>query len=147
MKSSKRLFGKLCFASLVCKGSETFHEKMLPFCLIVIGCFCHVKITLLWFCVLVVGISQHQWPLSSLVLSFFLCLFFFFMSVKSSVSINGWTDTLRVVHLGMCSLTAETNRSVQVLSDLLTSLGKKARSPGVCQSSSLSAGQFALLKL
>ena len=42
MNSSKRLFGKPYFASLVCKGSEAFHEKMLPFCLIVIGYFCHV---------------------------------------------------------------------------------------------------------
>ena len=39
--------------------------------------------------------------------AFFLCLFFFFMSVRSSVSIHGWSDTLRFVHLGMCSLTAE----------------------------------------
>ena len=42
MKSSKHLFGKPYFASLVCKGSETFHENMPPFCLIAIGCFCHV---------------------------------------------------------------------------------------------------------
>ena len=35
MNSSKRLFGKPYFASLVCKGSETFHEKnasFLPHC-------------------------------------------------------------------------------------------------------------------
>ena len=42
MKLRKHLFGKPYFASLVCKGYKTFHEKMLPFCLIVIGCFCHV---------------------------------------------------------------------------------------------------------
>ena len=35
MNSSKRLFAH--FASLVCKGSEIFHEKMFRFCLIVIG--------------------------------------------------------------------------------------------------------------
>ena len=35
MKSSKRLFGKPHFASLVCIGSETFYEKnasFLPHC-------------------------------------------------------------------------------------------------------------------
>ena len=42
MKSSKHFVGKPYFASLVCKGSETFHKKHVPFCLIVIGCFYHV---------------------------------------------------------------------------------------------------------
>ena len=42
MNSNKHLFGKPYFASLVCKGSETFMKKMLPFCLIMIGCFYHV---------------------------------------------------------------------------------------------------------
>ena len=42
MNSSKRLFGKPYLTSLVCKSAETFHEKMLPFCFIVILCFCYV---------------------------------------------------------------------------------------------------------
>ena len=42
MNTSKRLFGKPYFSSLVCKAQKHFMKKMLPFCLIVIGCSCHV---------------------------------------------------------------------------------------------------------